>query len=214
MRQKAKKTRAAAGRSPDRSRGRILDAALKEFSARGFSGARVDVIARRATINKRMLYHYFGNKGSLFREVLRRKITERRALMEGAPGDPAENLPFRFALMCRDMDWVRLLGWEAVQNAGSRILEEKFRREGVARARERVCREQAQGLVGSEFDRSHLMLAKLSLAMFPAAFPQLVRLITGKPVRDPAFQRDYAKFLGQFAVALRPAQRRVKRALK
>src|SRR5256885_11222062 len=45
-----------------------------EFAGGGFAGARVDVIARRARINKRMLYHYFGNKEKLFREVLRRKI--------------------------------------------------------------------------------------------------------------------------------------------
>ena len=58
------------------------------------------------------------------------------------------------------------------------------------------------------------MLAKLSLTMFPAAFPQLTRLITGKPVRDPAFQRDYAKFLKQFALAFQPSARRAKRAGK
>jgi len=32
----------------------------------------VDAIAREAAINKRMLYHYFGNKEALFREILRR----------------------------------------------------------------------------------------------------------------------------------------------
>ena len=58
---------------------RILEAALQEFAAKGFAGARVDVIARRARINKRMLYHYFGDKEGLFREVLRRKIADRSA---------------------------------------------------------------------------------------------------------------------------------------
>ena len=203
------KTQAAGSRNPERTRTRILSAALKEFAARGFAGARVDAIARRADINKRMLYHYFGSKGGLFREVLRRKITERRTLIEGASGEPTENLPFRFATMCKDLDWVRLLGWEAVQSAGDRIVEEQFRRAGVARARERVQREQAQGLLSPEFDAGHLMLAKLSLAMFPAAFPQLTRLITGRSVSDPAFQRDYATFLKQFAVAFQPAGRQM-----
>ena len=48
-------------RNPERTRARIRSAALKEFAAHGFAGARVDVIARRAAINKRMLYHYFGD---------------------------------------------------------------------------------------------------------------------------------------------------------
>jgi TetR/AcrR family transcriptional regulator len=209
--QQAKKNRDVIARNPDRSRNRILDAALKEFSARGFAGARVDAIARHAKINKRMLYHYFGDKAGLFREVLRRKLTERRALIEGASGNPCENLPFRFAMMCRDLDWVRLLCWEAVQYGGEKIFEEKFRRAGVARARTRVRREQAQGLLSSEFGENHLLLAKLSLTMFPVAFPQLTQIIMGKTVRDPAFQHDYAKFLKQFAVAFQPVTQRARR---
>ena len=64
-------------RNPEQTQQRILEAALEEFSGKGFAGARVDVIARRARINKRMLYHYFGDKEGLFREVLRRKIAQR-----------------------------------------------------------------------------------------------------------------------------------------
>jgi len=139
MRRKTKPA-VRATRDPERTRGRILSAALAEFAARGFAGARVDAIARRAQSNKRMIYHYFGSKQGLFREVLRRKITERRAVIEGSSGDPVENLPLRFTMMCRDLDWIRLLGWEAVQNTGDRVQEEKFRREGTARARARPPR--------------------------------------------------------------------------
>ena len=66
-----------AARDPARTQERILAAALNEFATHGFAGARVDAIARRARINKRMLYHYFGDKAGLFREVLRRKIAQR-----------------------------------------------------------------------------------------------------------------------------------------
>src|SRR5665213_3492937 len=214
MRQKAQKPARGVTRNPGRTRGRIFAAATAEFAAKGFAGARMDAIARRAGSNKRMLYHYFGDKGGLFRAVLRHKIAERRALLEGAPGDPAENLPFRFAMMCRDRDWVRLLGWEALQPSGNRLVEEKFRRQGVARALARVRREQAQGQVNPEFDERHVMLAKLSLAMFPAAFPNSTRLITGRSVRNPAFQREYTNFLKQFAVAFRPSGRRIRRSEK
>ena len=81
-------------RNPDRTRERILSAASKEFAARGFAGARVDAIAQRAAINKRMLYHYFGDKEGLFKAVLRRKVAERRAWGENLSSDPAERLPF------------------------------------------------------------------------------------------------------------------------
>ena len=64
------KTETPARGIPERTRERILSAALKEFAAKGFAGARVDAIARRAAINKRMLYHYFGNKEKLFQRGL------------------------------------------------------------------------------------------------------------------------------------------------
>ncbi len=57
---------------PERTRERILEAATAEFSRRGLGGARVDSIARAAGVNKRMLYHYFGNKEDLFLAVLER----------------------------------------------------------------------------------------------------------------------------------------------
>ncbi len=49
---------------------RILKAAKSEFAKKGLAGARVDEIASRADINKRMLYVYFGNKEDLFLAVL------------------------------------------------------------------------------------------------------------------------------------------------
>src|SRR5471030_1019989 len=122
------KTDSGATRNPGRTRERILSAALKEFAAKGFAGARVDVIARRAAINKRMLYHYFGSKGKLFRAVLRQKIAERRAWAANLPGDPAERLPFWFKLACEDADWIRLLEWESLQSDGQKVIDENERR--------------------------------------------------------------------------------------
>lgn len=205
MRRKPKKPAPGPARNPDRTRARILAAALAEFSAKGQAGARVDAIADRAGSNKRMLYHYFGDKEGLFRAVLRAKIAERRAMFEGAPGDPTENLAFRFEMMCRDPDWIRLLGWEALQNTTGRVEEEKLRREGTRHALERLRREQTAGRLTGEYDRAHLLLAKIALSMFPVAFPHMTRLITGKKAGDPKFQREYRNFLRKFAVVLRPA---------
>ena len=196
-----------ATRNPDRTRERILSAALKEFATNGFAGARVDHIARRASINKRMLYHYFGDKEDLFKAVLRRKISERQVWAEGLSGEPAETLPFWFEAACKDADWVRLLEWEALQGDGQKIIDEKQRRAAVARGLNRIRQRQARGQISPEFDPRHVMLAMRSLTMFPASFPQLTRLITGKSVFDPKFQRERVEFLKSFAAAFRPAHR-------
>jgi AcrR family transcriptional regulator len=202
------KTDGGAKRNPVRTRERILSAALKEFAAKGFAGARVDAIARRASINKRMLYHYFGDKEHLFREVLRRKMTERQAWAENLSGDPAESLSFWFEAACKDADWVRLLEWEALQGAGQKVIDEKERRAATARGLERIRQRQARGQISPEFDPRHIALAMRSLTMFPVAFPQLTEMITGKSVFDPKFQRERGAFLKKFAAAFQPADAR------
>jgi TetR/AcrR family transcriptional regulator len=194
-------------RNPGRSRERILAAALKEFAAKGFAGARVDVIARRANINKRMLYHYFGDKEELFKAVLRRKISERQAWAEALSGDPEETLPFWFEAACNDLDWVRLFQWEALQGNWQKVIDEKERLEATAAALERIRQRQERGQISTEFDPRHLMLTMRSLTMFPVAFPQLTRLITGKSVFDPQFQKERSDFLKKLAVAFRPQKK-------
>src|ERR1700722_18745570 len=60
------------------SRERLLRAAHLEFAAEGLRGARVDVIARRARINKQLIYHHFGDKDSLYLAVLEHAYSEIR----------------------------------------------------------------------------------------------------------------------------------------
>ena len=57
-------------RDPEQTKLRILAAAKVEFAQKGLGGARVDVIATRAKVQKRMMYHYFGNKEALFAHVI------------------------------------------------------------------------------------------------------------------------------------------------
>jgi AcrR family transcriptional regulator len=59
-------------RDADRSQKHILDAALAEFAELGLGGARMDRIADRAGVNKRLIYYYFESKESLFLAVLER----------------------------------------------------------------------------------------------------------------------------------------------
>jgi AcrR family transcriptional regulator len=194
----------AGGRNPEQTQQRILEAALQEFSAKGFAGARVDVIARRARINKRMLYHYFGDKEGLFREVLRRKIAERAAWLANAPEEPEERLPVWFQLACRDREWIQLLEWEALQWGEKKVIDEERRAENVARAVERVRQQQAKGLLNPDLDPGQLLLSMMAITAYAAAFPQLARLATGLSVSDEKFQKQREAFLRQFAVLLQP----------
>ena len=57
-------------RDADRSQLAILASARDEFSQHGLAGARMDSIAERAGLNKRLIYYYFGSKDDLFLAVL------------------------------------------------------------------------------------------------------------------------------------------------
>jgi AcrR family transcriptional regulator len=48
----------------------LLAAATEVFSGKGFAGARVDEIARRARANKAMIYYHFRSKEGLYEAVL------------------------------------------------------------------------------------------------------------------------------------------------
>ena len=74
----ANSKRSAHRRDPQRTREAILVAAQHEFAAKGLSGGRVDAIARRARANKRMIYHYFGNKEGLYLAALERVYEDLR----------------------------------------------------------------------------------------------------------------------------------------
>lgn len=191
-------------RDPKRTRERILAAALKEFSAKGFAGARVDRIARRARVNKRMLYHYFGNKDDLFKEILRRKLGERTMWLAAAPDDPAESLPYWFRLACQDADWIRLMEWEALRPADGQLIGEAERRRAFRKGLAKLREQQANGLLAEDLDLRQTLLSMMALTTFPLAFPQITRLVTGLAPTDPAFQRQRTRFLRRLAETFRP----------
>ncbi|MEO7152861.1 MAG: TetR/AcrR family transcriptional regulator [Burkholderiaceae bacterium] len=65
-------------RDADRSQGALLAAARDEFAEHGLGGARMDRIALRAGLNKRLIYYYFGDKDALFQAVLEQTYREIR----------------------------------------------------------------------------------------------------------------------------------------
>lgn len=119
-------------RNPERTTHDILVAAREEFVEHGLEGARVDRIAARAGANKRLLYHYVGNKEALYARVLLdayRDIREgERALELGrlAPRAAMEKLVgFTFDHFEANPWFIRLLATENIQRAAfvSRIPE-------------------------------------------------------------------------------------------
>jgi AcrR family transcriptional regulator len=197
-----------ATRDPQRTRDRILAAALAEFSAKGFAGARINSISRGARVNKRMLYHYFGDKEDLYREVLRRKIEQRAGFVESTPDDPTEAILYWYELGSRDLDWVRMLQWEALTSGKGKVLAEGERRTLFEQGADKLRRSQVAGRICSEVDAKQLFISILALTMYPLAFPQMARMASGLTATDPAFRKKRIEFLRWFAGRLSAPARR------
>ncbi len=189
-------------RNAEKTRQRILAAALAEFSDKGFAGGRVDSIARRARINKRMLYHYFGDKVGLYEAILAEKMCKRRELEKSAPLPPAEAMPLFDDEMGEDPSWIRLMEWEALETFGGKVIGETERTEAMARMVAATRRSQDLGLLPGGLDPAQLQMSILAIIVFPRAFPQAARMMTGLLPSDPEFRRKRRIFLGAFGAIL------------
>jgi AcrR family transcriptional regulator len=115
---------ARTARDPERTRAAILAAATAEFTAKGLTGARVDAIAKSAGANKRMIYHYFGDKEGLYLAVLEATYAAiRTAELELHLGDrdPIEGMRelvrFTWAYFIAHPEFLSLLGTENLNKA-------------------------------------------------------------------------------------------------
>jgi AcrR family transcriptional regulator len=65
-------------KAPEANRAQIVQAAMKEFAARGFKGASMDAIAARTKTTRAMINYYFGAKEKLYLAVLEHVYSEIR----------------------------------------------------------------------------------------------------------------------------------------
>jgi AcrR family transcriptional regulator len=66
-------------RDAERTRAAVLAAATREFAEHGLGGARIELVARRAKVNKQLIYYYFGSKEALYVAVLEEAYARLRA---------------------------------------------------------------------------------------------------------------------------------------
>jgi TetR/AcrR family transcriptional regulator len=181
-------------RDLNRTRQRIMAAALKEFSAHGFAGARTDAIARRAHVNERMIFYCFESKEGLYRAVLQQKLSDKAALI--APDeDFTAGLVQGFAAICDDVDSLRMWQWEALDKSTRKLVAEEERRAFMQSEVDRWRRAKASGALPPDADEEMLFLVSVALRSFPLVLPQAVSLVTGMDPLDPEFQRKWTACL-------------------
>jgi len=163
-------------RDAARTKATILKAARDEFCEQGLNGARVDAIAARAKANKRLLYHYFGNKEALYSAVLLDAYQEirlgERQLSLGQY-DPVEAMDrlvrFTFRHFLANPWFPRLLAVENLQNA--RFLKKikdipALHSPLVAELKDILQRGSASGVFRTDVDPMQLYISIAGLGYF------------------------------------------------
>ena len=153
----------------EQTRQNILTAAEQIFSDLGLYGARIDEIAARAGINKRMIYEYFGNKEDLYRIVLERvylRISECEeqiiecASCSDAPSAIRDLVRHYFSFLSSNPTYVRMLMWENL-NQGRYFDEQDLRssRNPIKKAMSTIIAHgQAQGIFHKNVDEKQLLM--------------------------------------------------------
>ena len=102
MRSKRQVVNLSRSNNTERTRRKILDAALRQFAAHGYAGASTQAIIEASQVTKPVLYYHFGSKAGLFRVVVDRAENQLLELISRIKGD-VEDTPERLVEICAAM---------------------------------------------------------------------------------------------------------------
>ena len=184
------------------TRNAILEAAVEEFIERGFAGVRMEHVAKRAGYNKALVYRWFTDRETLFREALKRRFSQRAGLLDKLPQTLPEIFRWWSQQAASDPNFMRMILREALELREKEPVHAEFRREYYRRQIEILKSFQMKKRIGAEFDPEMLFLALLSVVTLTSVLPQIVQLATGLRPEDKKFQRRWKAFLDTFAAHL------------
>ena len=170
-------------RDPQATRNKILAAAVQLFSEVGIEGTRIDSVAKRSGANKRMIYHYFGDKAGLFEAVVEARLESRPWSALAAP-NPTD---------------ARLMAWEGLHRGDA--TNSAARQRALDAMREALEERRRHGLLPKDLNVQQLALALLSARLLPHICPQYVALLG---VDAAQLEVTQASFLDQLLDALKP----------
>lgn len=180
---------------------RILEAALKEFSTYGLSGARMECIAKHANINKAMIFYYFSSKEKLYEVVVRKvfssvypKMLELISMNPSAQMFLERAVRIYTGIFSQNPDFVKMLMIELIQNPGNitSIMRDLFTENGVtpgpAHLKVLIETWYRDGEI-SEEDPFHFMLNLISLSLLSFLGKPFLEIIFQNPVSEEDFER-------------------------
>lgn len=115
-----------------RTRDGIIASATKLFAINGYDGVSVDEIAKEASINKAMIYYYFGNKAKLYEITVKSVLDEmydsiveqNRSLSK--PTEELKSFIITYAFFAKEHSYIPALMMAELSNGGKNLPEGIF----------------------------------------------------------------------------------------
>ncbi|MCC5973377.1 MAG: TetR family transcriptional regulator [Rubellimicrobium sp.] len=187
--------RAARERNPEKTTQDILVAAREEFVEHGLDGARIDRIAERAGANKRLIYHYVGNKEELYSRVLLDayrdiRAGERKLQLTDLPPRAAMDrlVGFTFDHFEANPWFLRLLANENIHRAAfvSQMPEvRELTSPVIAQLRDVLRAGEAEGVFRKGVDPIQLYMSIIGLSYFFFSNIHTLSVVFGHPLDTP-----------------------------
>ena len=182
-------------RAPEQTRREVLEAAIAEFSEKGFSGGRVDDIAARMRTTKRMIYYYFGGKEQLYAAVLehmygRMRDAEQALRLDTLPAAEALRrlVEITFDHHARHPEFVRLVSVENIHEARIVAASHTIPARNAAiigTLRELIARGQAEGAFRPGLDALDLHMLISAFCFYRVSNRHTLRAIYGRELEAP-----------------------------
>lgn len=188
---KSKITRAEQGR---RTSARLLRTAIALFAKRGYDGVSVDEVVAAARVNKRMVYHYFGDKAGLYAAALS-QVYSRLADIEAdvfrdkpSVSDALEGIVRAyFDFLRREPEFTALLLWENLQG-GIHLdkLDNALSKAPILDAlRQLIDRGIASRQLRRNIDRRHMLISLFGLCQIYFSNRHTLKRSVGLDLEDP-----------------------------
>jgi AcrR family transcriptional regulator len=187
--------RPARTRAPEQTRRNILEAAIAEFSQKGFAGGRVDDIAARTRTTKRMIYYYFGGKEQLYAAVLERlyggmRDAEQALRLDALPPEEAlrRMVEITFDHHAAHPEFVRLVSVENIHDARIVAASPTIRARNAAvigTLRDLIARGEAEGAFRPGLDALDLHMLISSFCFYRVSNRHTLTAIFGRDLQAP-----------------------------
>lgn len=183
-------------RIQERNRSLILDAALGEFSKKGFSGATVERIAAEAGMSKSNLLYYFSSKEAIYKATLAHILEVWLAPLKtlDPSGEPSQELSAyirqKIEMSAEFPEASRLFANEVMQGAPQilPILEGELKR--LVTEKSAVIEDWIVAGKMKRVEPAHLIFTIWATTQHYADFSIQIKALTGKDLSDPDFFRE------------------------